>query len=329
MMKKAIGIDIGTYNIKLIELENKKGRPELTRLAINRIADNDIKTALKDLLSLAKSPLKRVNVSLSGPSVIVRYIEMPPMKKDELQSAIKFEAEKYIPFSIKDSNIDCAMLDKTSSGSHRVLLVAAKNDEVKKTLSLFKEAGLEVNAIDIDSFAFLNCFQRLKRGAREKADATYGLINIGARFSNMNIITKGNVYFTRDVLWGGDAVTTRISDAMGIKPQEAEALKHKPGEKRQDVVSVITPVLERLSSQVRMSFDYFESQFGANVEKLYISGGTAYLFNIVDFLKDNLGVDVVMWDPFEDISISASVTENEVRQAPALFAVAVGLALRQ
>ncbi|GAG24135.1 unnamed protein product, partial [marine sediment metagenome] len=45
--------------------------------------------------------------------------------------------------------------------------------------------------------------------------------------------------------------------------------------------------------------------------------------------KDNLGVDVVMWDPFEDITISASVTENEVRQAPALFAVAVGLALRQ
>lgn len=325
-MKRAAGIDIGTSSIKLIELEDKKGHLELTRCSLNRIVDGDIKSALKDLLSLTKLSLKRVNVSLSGPSVIVRYIEMPPMKKDELKSAIKFEAEKYIPFNINDSIIDCAMLDKTASGANRVLLVAAKKNEVNNLLGIFKEVGLEINAIDIDSFAFLNSFQRLGIENKEE-EKTYALINMGARFSNMNIITKGNVYFTRDILWGGADITNRIKGAMGISLQEAEALKQRPAEKREEVVNIITNVLERLSSQIRISFDYFESQFGKNVGRLYISGGASYLFNIVDFLKDSLGIDIVMWNPFSGIRILESI--EEIEGFPALFAVAVGLALRR
>ena len=196
-MGKTTGIDIGDYSIKLIELEGKKGHLELSRISVNRVVNGDVKSALKDVLSLAKSPLKRVNVSLSGPSVIVRYIEMPPMKNEELRGAIKFEAEKYIPFDMNDSIIDCAALDKTSAGSQRVLLVAAKKNDVDNLLGLFKDLGIEINAIDIDSFAFLNSFQRLKMEAG--TENAYALLNTGARFSNMNIVTKGNVYFTRDI----------------------------------------------------------------------------------------------------------------------------------
>lgn len=325
-MKKAVGIDIGNHSIKLIEVEDKKGQIELTKCSVRRVIGGNTKSALEDLISEAKLSLKRVNISLSGPSIIVRYIKMPPMSEQELKSAIKFEAEKYIPFNLKDSIVDCAMLDKSVSGSQRVLLVAAKKNEVDDLLRLFKDLGLEINIIDIDSFAFLNSFHRLEGGG-DNEKHTYGLINMGARFSNMNIIMKGNVYFTRDVLWGGADITNRLRDAMGIGAQEAERLKEGPGEKREEIANIITPVLERLTSQVRMSFDYFESQFGRNVERLYISGGSSYLFNVVDFLKDNLGAETLLWNPLEGINISQPSKETE--QLPALFAVAVGLALRR
>lgn len=324
-MKRTVGIDIGNYAVKLIELEDKKGSLELARCSVNRIVDSDKKSALRDLLSQSKLPLKRANVSLSGSSVIVRYIEMPPMKKEELKSAIRFEAEKYIPFSINESTIDCAMLDKTASGSQRVLLVGAKKQEISNLLELFKEFGIEVRAIDIDSFAFFNSFQRIK--AENKDDSTYGLINMGVRFFNMNIVTKQNLYFTRDILWGGADVTVRVKDALGISLDEAEALKCNPGERKEEMLAIITPTLEKLVLQIRMSFDYFETQFGKNVERLFISGGSSYLFSIVDFLKDNLGVDVLMWNPFEGIALADSF--EQARQTPAQFAVAIGLALRR
>ncbi len=325
-MKKTVGIDIGTYSAKLVELENRKGRPTLTKCAMVRISNGNRKTALKDLLSQAKLTLKRVNVSLSGPSVIVRYIEMPPMRKDELDSAIRFEAEKYLPFNISESTVDCVVLDKTSSGSQRVLLVAAKREEVNNLLELFKEFGLEIGAVDADSFAFFNSFNSANPGNR-KEERACALINIGAKFSNMNIAAKGALYFTRDIFWGGADISKRINDAMGLGTEEAEKVKQGPGEKREEVVSVITPALEKLTQQIRMSFDYFETQVGRNIEKIYISGGTSYLFNIVDFLKENLHVDVMMWNPFEGIAIDGAF--EEISRHPAMFTVAVGLALRK
>ena len=322
-MKKNAGIDIGSSAIKLIELEDKRGHLELAKCATSPISDNDLKSALKNLLSLAKLSSKRVNVSLSGPSVIVRYIDMPPMREDELRSSIRFEAEKYIPFNIKDSIVDCVVLNKTAKGVQKVLLVAAKKSEVDDLIALFKEVGLEIGTIDIDSLAVLNSFHN----AHPDEDFTYALINMGSRFTNMNIVAGGNVCFTRDMLWGGRDIANRIKDAMRIDLKEAEALKQKPGEKREEVVKIVTPVLEKFASQVRMSFDYFESQFGKNVERLYLSGGTSYLFNIVDFLKDNLETNTLMWNPFGRISVLDST--EEVKRCPAIFAVAIGLALRQ
>lgn len=326
-MKKVAGFDIGNYNIKLVEFEHKKAQILLTRCAVSRIVSGDIKSALKDIISRTKFSLKRVNVSLSGPSVIMRYIEMPSMKEEELKSAIKFEAEKYIPFNLNESIIDCAMLDKTAGGSQRVLLVAAKKGEVAMLLELFKELGLGIDVIDVDSFALLNSFQRI--GGDDAKNNTCALINMGAKFSNMNIITQGNDYFTRDILWGGNDITERIKDSMGADAEEAERLKRNLAEKDNEVFNLMTPVLEKLTSQIRMSFDYFESQFGRNVRKIYISGGTSYLFNIVDFLKENLGVDTIIWNPFEGIAVEKSVAEKDVIETPSLFSVAVGLALRK
>ena len=325
-MKKTVGIDIGTYSAKLVELENRKGRPTLTKCAMARVTNGDKKTALESLLSQAKLTLKRVNVSLSGPSVIVRYIDMLPMRKDELDSAIRFEAEKYLPFNISESTVDCAVLDKTSSGSQRVLLVAAKRGEVDSLLELFKEFGLEIGAIDADSFAFFNSFDSANPGNRKEEQA-YALINIGARFSNMNIAAKDTLYFTRDIFWGGADISKRIKDAMGLGMDEAERIKQDPTEKREEVVSVIAPALEKLTQQIRMSFDYFETQVGRSIEKIYISGGTSYLFNVVDFLKENLHVDVMMWNPFEGIAMDGVF--EEIARHPAMFTVAVGLALRK
>ena len=80
-MKKSIGIDIGTYSIKIVELEAKKNGLELTRCVSELVKGNDVKATLQGLLQQEKLLSKRVNVSLSGASVIVRYVDMPPHEK--------------------------------------------------------------------------------------------------------------------------------------------------------------------------------------------------------------------------------------------------------
>ncbi len=327
-MIRPAGIDIGANSIKLVELQEKKGRFELLKCATNTISGEDIKTSLKDLLALSKLSSKRVNVSLSGPSVIVRYVEMPPMKREELRSAIKFEGSKYIPFDVNEAILDCSILDKSSSGTaNRVLLVAAKKDKVSGYMELFKEMSLDIASIDVDSMAILNAFQR--SGMENKQGSVYTMINIGARFSNMNIAIGAYPYFTRDILWGGADITNRIKEILGLSAEDAEALKRNPAERKADVVNAIMPAMEKFITEIRMSLDYFEAQLGKNVERIYISGGTAYLFNMLDFLKESLEVEVVLWNPLEGIKIADESGDKEFRNSPGRFAVAVGLAMRK
>ncbi|MDO8603392.1 MAG: type IV pilus assembly protein PilM [Candidatus Omnitrophota bacterium] len=327
-MIRPAGIDIGSSSIKLIELQEKRGKLELSRCAINAISGEDVKTSLKDLLAFSKLSSKRANISLSGPSVIVRYIEMPPMKREELKSAIKFEGGKYIPFDINEAILDCAILDKGPSGNaNRVLLVAAKKDKVNSYMEIFKDAGLDIANIDVDTVAILNAFQRV--GLQAKQENVYAMINIGARFSNMNIAVGAYPYFTRDLLWGGSDITSRIKESLGLNLDDAENLKRNPGDRKIEMSGVVMSALEKFITEVRMSFDYFETQFGKSIERLYMSGGGAYLFNMLDFLKENLGIEVVLWDPSEGIQISDGSCCKEFKDFPGQFAAAMGLALRK
>ena len=327
-MIRPAGIDIGSGSIKLIEFQKQKGSLELSKCAINVISGEDIKTSLKDLLALSKPFSKRVNISLSGPSVIVRYIEMPPMKREEQESAIKFEGGKYIPFDISESILDCAVLDKSPSGNaNRILLVAAKKDSVNKRMEIFKEVGLAIANIDVDSVAILNAFQRPWMQA--KKENVYAMINVGSRFSNMSIVAGAYPYFTRDLLWGGSDITNKIKESLGLNTSEAEIMKCHPEERKAELTAILMPTLEKFISEIRMSFDYFETQFGKNIERLYISGGGAYLFNMPDFLKENLEIEVVLLDPFEGVKISDELCCKELKDYPGQFAVAMGLALRK
>jgi type IV pilus assembly protein PilM len=328
MMIRPVGIDIGTSSIKLIELQEKKGKLELLKCATNAILGEDVKTSLKDLLALSKLSSKAANISLSGPSVIVRYIEMPPMKKEELKSAIKFEGGKYIPFGINEAILDCAILDKSPSGAaNRILLVAAKKERVNNCIEMFKEIDFDIAAIGVDSVAIFNSFQRLSLENRQ--ESIYAMINIGAKFSNMNIIVKGYPYFTRDIMWGGIDITSRIKERLGLSIDEAEALKRIPGERKTEIANAIMPALEKFISEIRMSLDYFETQFGRSIERLYISGGTAHLFNMQDFLKENLGIEAILWNPLDGIEILDESVDKNLVNSPAQFAVALGLALRK
>lgn len=330
-MKTSIGLDIGSHSLKLIELAFEKQRPILTNFTMSNLDNRTLKEAILDLITNTKIAKGRVNLGIKGPSVIVRYIQMPKMKDEELKGAIGFEAEKYIPFNLDEVIIDYEILEKEPySNNMRVLLVAAKREHINNILELMKEVKLEVGIIDVDSFALINAFMNSgpnSEGMKE-GKSTYALLNIGSKITNLNIISKRLVFFTRDIMWAGEEMTSRIKEKFNIGFKEAEALKIEPGEKAAQVKESLNYVLEKIIGEIRLSFDYFESQYEKNIERLFLSGGSSYLFNIIEALKEGLGLEVQRWDPFGGMRISKELRPDELKAIGSHFAVAVGLALR-
>ncbi|MCK4518508.1 MAG: type IV pilus assembly protein PilM, partial [Candidatus Omnitrophica bacterium] len=189
-----VGLDVGNRSVKVIQLAKQKNSYSLLNAAMGEFdhkADEKSRIAvIKKVIKQNRIKMKEVNISIEGPSVIIRNIEFPKMSRDELKRAIKFEAEKYIPYKVSEVVLDCEIL-KESENNMTVLLAAAKKDFVYTKINFIRKAGLEPWIVDIGSFALINAFN-LNAPRKEK---TIALINVGDRITNVNIVNDGVLVF--------------------------------------------------------------------------------------------------------------------------------------
>lgn len=329
--KDHIGIDIGSYAIKIVELSGEKGILKIKNINYEKIENPDSKDSLVQAIKRSASRAnildKEVNIAVSGPSVIVRFIELPIMSENELQTAISYEAEKYIPFSIDDVIIDHQLLIPRLGDEKKmlVLLVVAKKDLIAERLNLLIEAGLSVGVFDVVSCANVNAFLM---GTERKKDEITALVDMGAKATDINIIDGDVLYFTRSTQIGGRDITKVLSDALFVDLKSAEKIKIDPGENVSEVSEKINPILNNIIDEIHLSFSYYENQSGKSIERVCLTGGNSRIANFCNMLKENLGIEVELWDAIGHIELDSSIDNRFVASIKDQLGVALGLALR-
>ncbi|MBI4983000.1 MAG: type IV pilus assembly protein PilM [Candidatus Omnitrophica bacterium] len=326
--KVILGLDIGTTAIKAVKLKFVGNVPELSSFLVEPF-ETEAAQAIKKIKD-AFNQVDALNFSLQGPSTIIRYINFPLMSAEELKKALKFEAQKHIPFSLQEINLDgCILKDDLPDNKMLVLLAAAKKELVEQRLKLINDAGLKPGALDLDSLAVVNAFcynYPVKEDPERKAIA---LLNIGSSFSNLNILEGDLPRFSRDIHIASNNFNHRIMEMFGVDFKSAESLKvDMPQEKSEKIVAALDSVMANLATELRISFDYYESQTSSAVNKIFITGGGSNLPGLKDALANLLGIEVENWDPFNKISIPASIDAEYLKKHKSELAVAVGLALR-
>lgn len=328
--KTGVGLNIGSSSVSVVELVKKNERFFLLHFGVEPIKNTEDRTDLaeviKKVIGDAGITSKEINSSVAGQEVIVRYIGLPQMTKEELDGAIKFEAEKYIPFNIDEVVLDCQILDKKPQSKMNVLLVAAKKSLIDNHINLIKQAGLTPVLIDVDSFAIINAFQMANP---EQVTGTITLLNLGAQFSSINILKDNISCFTRDVLIGGNNISKAISEKLNVGLEEADRLKCNPEGRKEEISEIAKPVVENLLSEIQLSFDYYESQFEKGIDKAFVSGRASNFVGLVDTLKESLKLEITAWDPLKGLQISPGINREELSAVSNRLAVAIGLALRK
>src|SRR5947209_13293081 len=234
--KLSLGLDIGSSSVKLVQLkEAKRGcvldafgvapLPPEAIVAGALMNSTAIVEAIRQLLGQFKLKNREVAIGVSGHSVIIKKISMPRMTREELEESIQWEAEQYIPFDVKDVNIDVQILSPEGAdpgtGQMDVLLVAAKKDMINDYTSVVAEAGLQPVVVDVDAFAVQNAFEVNYDLPRNE---TIVLVNAGASVVNINVLAKGLTTFTRDVTMGGNQFTEEIQKQLNVSYDEAAKL---------------------------------------------------------------------------------------------------------
>ncbi|MFH0918178.1 MAG: type IV pilus assembly protein PilM [Candidatus Omnitrophota bacterium] len=335
------GLDIGTQSIKCVKLKITASTVELVAFDLQE-SQLDPLEILKKIKHTQAADL--VNISFCGASTVIRYVNFLRMNKLELKGALKFEAQKHIPFSVEEVNLDAEILkDDLPENKMLVLIAAIKKELISQRIKILENAGLRPNIIDIDSLALVNAFNfnYPKTDLPENKSQDNGLVsssqshksvcllNIGSTITNVNILDSGLVRLSRDIHCGGVNFTKKLMDVLELDFKAAQELRINPTQdKASKIKSGVESVLTNLATEIRTSFDYYESQNSSNVVKIFLSGGAGKTEGLKEMLGTALGIPVETWDPFKQIKIPNTINRQELNKFSGQFNVAVGLALR-
>ena len=324
----AVGVDIGDYAVKICQIVRADKKFKLTGLGYSKINPLSPKAeveAIQDACQKARLTTKKVNAAVSPEGVIVRYLLLPMMSDAELRKAMKFEIDKYVPFGNEEVVSDYQILKvDEEKKSIKLLMVAAKKELVDARVKLLHEAGLEAQVITIDAMVLKSAFEV---SYPDKKDITVGILNIGSKVTNINIIRDNHCYFMRDVQIGGESITSLIKEKLGIDADTAEQRKFALSPTDPEVFKVIEPVLGNLLNEIYLSFDYYESEYGLVVDEVYLSGGTANIKWLLEFFRENLGRPINVLAPAQNLTLDSSVSSIQLAEASPSLTVSLGLAL--
>ena len=377
---EAVGLEIGASALKIVEL--KPGvPPSLESLAIRPMPPGimeaesvanpealvaEIKALYDDAgINIRKKP--QVVTAVSNTQVITRNIFVPKMSLAELEEAIKWEAERYIPYPLEEVSLDFYPLDHPDdiAGDEEqmeVVIAAVRLDAIEQPISYLKAAGLEPVVFDVKPFSLLRSLKGSLLGDKLSKMTLVGdtyteddeigvVLEIAASGTTITLVRGERVLMNRNVSASGDDFTAALQRAFNLDFDSAEDIKVNygtamiPTEDEEELLNfetqreqyspgrvyeAIRPVLVDLTTEIRRSLEFFRVQAGdANISRMMIVGGSAKLPGLSEAIGDALGFRVDIGDPWLTVVVDPTRFDSEyLATIGPEMAVPLGLALR-
>jgi type IV pilus assembly protein PilM len=341
--KNVAGLDIGSSSIKIVELEGKLNSLSLTSLGFENLPGdtivdgqimemNAVSEVIQNICRNHQITSSKFVTGVSGHSVIIKNIVLPPMSQEELDESIDWHAEEHIPFDLSEVTLDYHITNQNAE-EMSVLIAACKRERIDNVKQAIQMAGKDPIVIDVDTFALQNCYEL---NYQPSPDDTVALLNIGAATMNINLVHGVTSIFTRDITTGGSQFTDILQRNLGVSFQDAESLKRGVSESGGVEETAIEPlmdnVMELVAMEIQKTFDFYRATAddgGLAVQKILLSGGGSKMLRLPEELEKRLEVPVEILDPFRQIKVDTRKFDpSYLAEIMPEMAVAVGLAMR-
>jgi type IV pilus assembly protein PilM len=343
--KRAIGLDIGSGNIKLVQLAIKDDIICLEKFCVKNISGLDTKEKdyrEKEVLILNEifsthSLNRKITTNISAPSPsFTSYAKLPAVMPDQLEKIVGYEAQQRIPLPLEEMAWSYFTLNHQASGLE-VVLAATRSQKITEIISVLKELKIEPEIIEQNSLALYNT---LIFNNELEGNKTSIILDIGAKGTNLSVVKGKDLCLTRNfMVSSGEKITLAIQNKFGLSFEEAETLKISEGRllsgsfeeksmpaRKRALFEVITSTFEDLIAEIRRSVVFAAQNESIDVERIYLTGGNSLLAGLDSFLEKRLSLDVVRVKPFRNILLNR--VEPGIENYEATLGVAVGLALR-
>jgi type IV pilus assembly protein PilM len=361
-----IGLDIDRGSIKAVQLQGSGAGYVLQHVGYHRlppgvivdgeVADqNLLASEIREFWDSHSFKGRFVTFGVSNQKVVVRLLDFPHMKPEDLQGAISFEAQDHIPMPLDEAVLDYVVLGPREERSDldRVLVVAAQREMISRYTSAVRAGGLKPEGVDVKA---LSLTRSTLPDPFFGEDGAVLLLDVGAEITNLVVADRGNPVLTRFVPVGlGDFVAAVVeladlpedeAEKQALDPRvnlgdgradEAEGTAEEKQEEGEDFDPALVYDVRRglegaaqtLADEVQRSIEHHRSQEAArDVSRVLISGEAALIPGLDAYLGELLGVPTGRGKPVDKLSANRSnIEDGQLRAMEPVLAVAFGLAM--
>lgn len=353
---KGLGIEIAPERINIAQLHQQGQSYNLSTYITEPVPEGIFEEgqivdspALAELIqeTLVKHNIKATKVATAVPmrDAIIRIIPVPAeLSHDELREMVlNHEAGLYLPYPREEVDLDYQQLgffhDEDGIEKTQVLLVATRKEITDAYLETFQQANLDVDILEINSFALIRTIREQLRqfGSQEAAV----LVDIEFESTEIAIIVDGVPQFSRTVPIGTFQLQSALSRAMNLPTQrdtemlQGMTIPSTPSEGIRTGATGINPgmaallrVLGELADELRRSIDFYLNQSSElEVAQLYLAGPGGGIGQLDEFFTSRLSLPTTAIDPVTTLSLEMGEEISTVMR-PGL-GVVIGLGLRE
>lgn len=339
----AFGLDLSDRSIKVAQLEKNKekislysyGREDIPEgLIVGGEIKNEEEVAKlikKTLLAAKPNPIKSefVIYSIPEPKGFIRVVKISHSREDDIEQAIKYEAEQLFPVDINEAYLDWQIISSESGKINAIVAVVPKS-LVDSYSSVMAMTGLKPIAAEIESIAISRSLIKENQSSKPIL-----IIDLGRDRTSFIIFKNPAVQFTASIPICGEEFTKAISENLGISKSKAEKMKEKcgltfEGECR-DVFKAIQPSLYEMIKYINKLTYYYKDHFKLNedIVKVIICGGEAKMSGMSSFLSLQIKKEIEKGNPWVNIITQKNKENLPIsRESSLVFVTVLGLALR-
>lgn len=305
-MQKVLGLDIGSYSIKAIEIINKFKSYEISNfyeIVIPNIEDTPmdsiVPVCMEQLFHENNIHADRIITAMPGQFISSRILEFNFSDQRKIEASIPMQLEEQVPFNMEDMVVDHQILGNVG-GKTNVLSVMTRKVFLRNFLDLLNRIHIDPKLVDVDSLAFYNLCAHFKIGESQ----TTAILDLGHEKTSVCIIKNGVLKMFRSINLGGRYITEFLARDLETTFMEAQRIKHEISQvicednslnnfsdKDKEIVKKITLATNSIIKEIGRTFYSFKSWDKSPIEKIYLSGGMANTKNLDFFLQEQFNIE--------------------------------------
>jgi len=342
------GVDIGTTSIKVVEMKQGEKRPQVINYGLlessgylaranQALQTSSLKIFESDVVELLKTVVHEMGgtttdaiASLPPFSSFMTLLDFPQMDAKETEKAMQYQAKQYIPLPLSEVALDWMKVGEFQDDSgfthQKIFLISVPLEQINKYQRIFKDAGLSLRALEIESLSLARIFGN---------DPTPTIIvDIGSRSTNIIFLDNGKLVSSSQSDFAGASLTQSLATSLSINPLRAEELKKERGilgtGPDKELSTIMIPFLDAIINEVKKAQFSYQAQFPSakKAERIILSGGGGNLLGAEKYFEKEFGIPTVKANPFAQFEYAPEI-EPLVPELNPIMSIALSLGMKE